>query len=45
MSTTDDPVKCVGIWGRIFGHRFRDRDYTFGWCQRCGMPAGGWRQA
>lgn len=42
------PAKCIGIWGRLFGHKF----YFGGWmtdevatqnhCQRCGMPKGGW---
>jgi hypothetical protein len=40
-------AKCVGIWGRLFGHRFKTS--TVDWvrfhdhCTRCGMPKGGWR--
>lgn len=40
-------MKCVGIVGRLFGHKFVK---TVGWeyvyrsdyCWRCGMPMGGW---
>lgn len=35
--------KCIGWWGRIFGHKFRTIDMFCSHCQRCGMPKGGWK--
>lgn len=37
--------KCIGIWGRLFGHRFTvavaDMVYKTDYCGRCGMAP--WR--
>ena len=37
-------AKCIGIFGRMFGHKFIDvvGNHT-GYCLRCGMPEGGQR--
>lgn len=39
--------KCIGIWGRMVGHRFTlrgtDMIVPTGYCIRCGMPEGGWK--
>lgn len=36
-----EPVRCVGILGRIFGHKFThqvgDWIYQIGNCRRCGI--------
>ena len=41
MALTD---KCQGIWGRLFGHKFKitlgDRVFLIDCCARCGMRAG-----
>lgn len=41
-------TKCLGILGRMFGHKFKhstfEYDRYFDHCQRCGMPKGGWKQ-
>lgn len=41
-----NPAPCIGLLGKIFGHKFHD--WTTGleqwdFCQRCGMPKGGWK--
>ncbi len=40
-----DPTKCVGLFGRLFGHKFLKRAgdcvYRSNYCWRCGMPMGG----
>lgn len=34
---------CLGILGRLFGHRFfKMTDSRYDYCRRCGMPRGGW---
>lgn len=41
------PYKCMGIKGKLFGHKFTmlsNCEYRY-WsdsCYRCGMPKGGW---
>jgi hypothetical protein len=34
--------KCVGLMGRLLGHKFASIDRFHSHCQRCGMPKGGW---
>ena len=45
-STTGTRQPCVGLLGRIFGHKFKmrlgDYEYSLNACKRCGMPFGGW---
>lgn len=38
--------KCIGIIGRLFGHKFFKMNYNeqFDHCVRCGMPVGGWKK-
>lgn len=38
-------AKCIGILGRLFGHRFTKLGYDgrSDHCLRCGMPMGGWK--
>ena len=44
-----NPVKCIGVFGRLFGHKFKYQlgayDYSSDVCTRCGMPKGGWPAA
>lgn len=45
---SDEPVrqvvmpKCVGLLGELLGHKFKTFDRYHDFCQRCGMPAGGY---
>lgn len=36
------PIPCIGIMGKLFGHKFTHGSYTraFTHCLRCGAPAG-----
>lgn len=40
------PYRCLGVFGRMFGHHFvdrwGDRERPGNTCFRCGMPKGGW---
>ena len=37
------PVKCIGLMGHIFGHKFVKRGWTStGACFRCGTLQGAW---
>lgn len=43
------PFRCVGLVGRLFGHRFTYRAAVAttrysDHCMRCGMPSGGWKE-
>lgn len=29
--------KCIGIFGRLFGHKFKNFEYYTNYCQRCGL--------
>lgn len=35
--------KCQGIFGIVFGHKFWNLNYYTNYCERCGMPKGGWQ--
>lgn len=39
---SNQPTKCIGILGWMFGHKFATLDRYHLHCQRCGMPKGGW---
>ncbi len=49
MTKQQAPFHCIGIFGRVFGHKFNNSKFgteTFkdtNFCTRCGMPMGGWK--
>jgi len=39
-----EPPKCLGILGKLFGHKFSDFERYLNYCKRCAMPKGGWNK-